>query len=113
MCERISSLSLGNRFRHDHTASSTDGWTTFGRNLEQALGSNWFDLVLDGVSNWMMPIGGLGFALFAGWRLTEVTRRAQFPPGMVWVFYRGWLFVLRFVVPVAVVAIFLHAVGLL
>ena len=94
-------------------AALSGATSLFGQNLEALFGSNWFDLVLDTVSNWMMPVGGLGFALFAGWRLTEVTRRAQFPPGMIWVFYRGWLVVLRFVVPVAVAAVFLQAVGVL
>ena len=85
----------------------------FGHGFEQVFGKNWFDLVLDTVSNWIMPLGGLGFALFAGWGLREPLRREQFPPGLAYSAYRGWLMVLRYFVPLAVGAVFLHAVGVL
>ena len=90
-------------------AALTGATRFFGEDFAAVFGRNWFDLV----SNWLMPLGGLGFALFAGWRLEEATRRGQFPPGLAALFYRGWLLVLRIVVPLAVVAIFLHAVGAL
>ena len=85
----------------------------FGARFAGLAGSNWFDLVFDTVSNWMMPAGGLGFAIFGGWVLADATRRAQFPATFPRVLYRGWLLVLRFGVPLAVVTVFLHAVGVL
>jgi NSS family neurotransmitter:Na+ symporter len=91
--------------------SGTEGF--FGQGLVRLVGSNWFDLVFDTVSNWLMPAGGLGFAIFGGWVLADATRRAQFPSTFAAVLYRGWLLVLRFGVPLAVITVFLHAVGLL
>jgi NSS family neurotransmitter:Na+ symporter len=94
-------------------AALTGATTFFGSGMEDLLGKNWFDLLFDSVSNLAMPLGGLGFALYCGWRLGETTRRAQFPEGFSWRLYRGWLLILRWLVPAAVVVIFLHAVGLI
>lgn len=93
-------------------AALTGGSVFLGETMQNAIGKNWFDLVLDSVSDLMLPLGGLGFALFVGWRLGEVTRRAQFPPGMSGAAYKAWLLVLRWFVPLAVGAVFLHAIGL-
>ncbi len=94
-------------------AALSGGGGFFGQGLTQLVGKNWFDLVFDAVTNWMMPAGGLGFAVFGGWVLADATRRAQFPSTFADVLYRGWLLVLRFGVPLAVVTVFLHAIGLL
>jgi NSS family neurotransmitter:Na+ symporter len=94
-------------------AALSGGGGPFGEGLAQLAGKNWFDLVFDAVSNWMMPAGGLGFAVFGGWVLAEATRRAQFPSTFARFLYRGWLAVLRFGVPLAVITVFLHAIGLL
>ncbi|MFQ5350137.1 MAG: sodium-dependent transporter, partial [Thermoanaerobaculia bacterium] len=94
-------------------AALSGGGGLFGDGLVRLVGKNWFDLVFDTVSNWMMPAGGLGFAIFGGWILADATRRAQFPSGFAEVLYRGWLVVLRFGVPLAVIVVFLHAVGVL
>lgn len=93
--------------------SLTGATVLFGDGFARIFGKNWFDLVLDTVSNWIMPLGGLGFALFVGWRLREPLRRDQFPPGLSFTAYRGWLLVLRYFVPLAVAAVFLHAVGVI
>ena len=94
-------------------AALSGGEGLFGQGLVRIAGKNWFDLMFDSVSNWMMPAGGLGFAIFGGWVLGDATRRAQFPSTFANVLYRGWLLVLRFGVPLAVLTVFLHAVGLL
>ena len=83
-----------------------------GARMEETLGHNWFDLVADISSNWALPFGGMGIALFVSWRLPERLRRAEFSSGSGLArFYAGWLVTLRFVVPVAIAAVFLHAVG--
>src|SRR5690606_33610473 len=59
-----------------------------------------FDWVSDFSSNWMLPIGGILFAIFAGWVLSKhamqealpLHRRALFKP---------WLFIIRFIAPLA------------
>lgn len=94
-------------------AALSGGGGPFGEGLAELIGKRWFDLIFDAVSNWMMPAGGLGFAVFGGWVLADPARRAQFPPGFAGALYRGWLMVLRFGVPLAVVTVFLHAIGLL
>ncbi len=84
-----------------------------GPRLEALAGRNWFDLVADLSTNWLLPCGGLGMAVFVAWRLGEPERRAQFAAGSrLGAGYAGWLAVLRYFVPLAVGAVFLHAVGL-
>lgn len=91
----------------------TDGF--FGAGLEATTGRNWFDWFDYVATNWMLPIGGLGIAVFAAWRVGAPERRVAFsensPLGRLTWFYVGWLTLLRYLVPVAVIAIFLNAVG--
>lgn len=77
-------------------------------------GKNWFDLFDYLASNWMLPLGGLGIALFMAWRVSDKAREEGFKAGSRWgqIFW-GWVFLLRFIVPVAVGAVFLHAIGLI
>ena len=90
--------------------SGGDGF--FGAGMTERFGTSWFGAVADLTSNWLIPLGGLGIALFAGWRLSEPTRRAEFARGSaLGRAYAVWLFLLRWVGPVAVVAVFLHAIG--
>jgi NSS family neurotransmitter:Na+ symporter len=65
-----------------------------------------FDLIDYVVTNIMMPIGGLFYALFLGWWLSrDMTLQALgLRDGIL---YRTWRFLIRFVVPVAVLAIFI------
>jgi neurotransmitter:Na+ symporter, NSS family len=85
----------------------------FGDGMRAAVGSDALSLAMDTVSNWMMPLGGLGFAIFVGWRLPEALRRRQFPSGLVGALYAGWLATLRWLVPAAIVLILLRAIGVL
>jgi NSS family neurotransmitter:Na+ symporter len=85
----------------------------FGADMEAAIGMNWFDLFDYVSSNWMLPVCGLGISLFAAWRVGDAARRVQFAAGsslgkLEWL-YVTWLQVLRFVVPIAIVLIMLHA----
>lgn len=86
----------------------------FGPGLIAVVGKDWFTLVADTVTNWLTPLGGLSFAIFVGWRLSDAFRRDQF--GRVGRHARGygvWLFVLRYVAPAAIIVVFLHSVGLI
>jgi NSS family neurotransmitter:Na+ symporter len=80
-------------------------------------GKNWFDLLDYLASNWMLPLGGLGISLFVSWRLRGVERQravaAGSPLGRVAVLYLGWLQLLRFAAPVAILLVMLHALGVL
>jgi NSS family neurotransmitter:Na+ symporter len=76
-------------------------------------GKNWFDFFDYLSSNWMLPLGGLFIALFVAWRIDPDIRAHAFQSGSRWHFlYVGWLQLLRYLVPVAVILVFLHLIGL-
>lgn len=85
----------------------------FGPGFEAVAGKNWFDFIVDTVTNWLTPLGGLGFAVFVGWRLSPTVRRSQFDVGAAEGLYQGWLAVLRFLAVPAIVLIFLRGIGVL
>lgn len=88
------------------------GTEFFGSHMEALIGKNWFDLCDYLSTNWMLPLGGLGIAIYTGWRMDERIRHEHFLAGSkLQFFYRIWLLLLKFLVPVAVVMVFLHAVG--
>lgn len=84
----------------------------FGDGLRARLGGSWLDLAADVSSNWMVPLGGLGIALFTAWRWDDLARRREFGrSSRLAGWYRAWLGLLRWLVPGAIVLVFLHAVG--
>ena len=86
----------------------------FGEGVAQLVGKNWFDTFDYLASNWMLPLGGLGIATFTAWRLDGAIRHHEFLNGTrLAVFYKAWLVLLRFLVPVAITLVFLHAVGMI
>jgi NSS family neurotransmitter:Na+ symporter len=86
----------------------------FGAGMTELVGVNWFDAADYLISNWVLPIGGLGVSLFTAWRLDDAIRHDHFLSGSkLKVFYKAWLALLRFVVPVAIVLVLLHAVGII
>ena len=95
-------------------AALSNSTALFGADVQAVVGENWFDAVSDLVSNWMLPMGGLAIAIFTAWRMDEALRHYHFLSGSrLKVFYRGWLLLLKFLVPVAIALIFLSAVGLI
>lgn len=89
----------------------------FGAGLAGATGRNWFDWFDHAASNWLLPIGGLGIATFVAWRLGDDLRHPAFAAGTRFGktarIYRGWLFLIRYVAPAGIVAVFLHGVGVI
>jgi NSS family neurotransmitter:Na+ symporter len=61
-------------------------------------------------SNIMLPLGGLAITIFASWVMARNSSADELDP-TAGVVYRIWRFLARFVAPVAVVLIFLNAVG--
>jgi NSS family neurotransmitter:Na+ symporter len=102
-------------------AALSGGTKMFGSNLQAATadwfggaGKNWFDLVDYVSSNWLLPLSGLGIALFLAWRVGEQARVHAFRSGTRFGrLYWSWVWLLRYLVPPAVVAVFLQATGLL
>jgi NSS family neurotransmitter:Na+ symporter len=60
-------------------------------------------------SNIMLPLGGLFLTIFAGWVMCQNSSADEL--GGAGTTYRVWLFLARYVAPVAVVLVFLNAVG--
>jgi NSS family neurotransmitter:Na+ symporter len=63
-----------------------------------------FDFLDNLVTNFMLPVGGMLFAIFAGWRLSAAV--AQEELGLPDGWFRVWRFLVRYVAPVALVAVF-------
>lgn len=93
------------------------GAGVFGKELADSTGRNWFDWFDHLATNWMLPIAGLGLSVFTAWRIGDKARRAAFAAGsnlgkLEWL-YAGWLMLLRYLVPLAIIAVFLHAIGVI
>ncbi len=69
--------------------------------------ASWFGMADHFVSNWMLPTGGLGITLAAGWFMTRQTSESELLDGTEpgWFNYGAWRFFIRFVAPAAVAAI--------
>ena len=65
---------------------------------------------MDGLAtNYLLPIGALLIAIFAGWAVSNQVRQAAFDGNeRASLLYHGWLAVIRFISPVALILIFLH-----
>jgi neurotransmitter:Na+ symporter, NSS family len=73
---------------------------------------------LDGLyfltSNIFLPLGGLMIAIFAGWVLSRSVTREEFLAGTkLGGLYAGWLVLVRYVVPIAILIVFLSSIGLI
>lgn len=77
-------------------------------------GKNFFDTV-DYVSNyWLLPISGLLIACFAGWFLDKTILQEEFSSGTRFVkLFTPWLWLVRLVVPAAVLLIMLQKGGVI
>ncbi len=71
-----------------------------------------FDLLDYLTANIMLPLGGLFIALFAGWVMTRQSslEELQLEDSFA---YNAWRFLVRYVTPIAVVLVFLNAVGVM
>ena len=72
----------------------------------------YFDLVEYATSNVMLPLGGLLIAIFTAWLMSRkaVVEELGLGEGVL---FQLWLFAVRFVAPVGVIIILLHAIGLI
>ncbi len=60
----------------------------------------------------MLPLGGLFIALFAGWQMHRKSNLEELGMGDASGF-RLWYFLIRYVTPLAVVVVFLNAIGVI
>ena len=64
-----------------------------------------FDLIDYSITSILMPIGGMLYALFIGWWLTRDMTLQGLDMKDGWLF-KTWRFLIRYVVPLAILAIF-------
>jgi NSS family neurotransmitter:Na+ symporter len=68
-----------------------------------------FDIL---TANFMLPLGGLAMAIFAGWFMARQSTMEELGMGDGF-FYRLYRNVIRYITPVAVVVVFLKVIGVL
>lgn len=93
--------------------SALSGTNLIFPNWPAIFGHTFFATVDDLVSIWFLPIAGLMIAIYAGWFFDEKESKEEFCEGtsFKWL-YGTWLFFIRWVVPVAILAIMLHQSGI-
>jgi len=80
------------------------------KEVKLLFGLNIFDTLDKLTTNILLPLGGLLMAIFAGWVMQ--TRHVREELGIAMQAYALWRFTIRFVSPLAIVAIFLYLFGL-
>ncbi len=63
-------------------------------------------------ANVMLPLGGLAIAIFAVWQMSRAATEEELALENIAV-YRLWRFVMRYVIPPAIVLVFLYAIGII
>ncbi len=71
-----------------------------------------FELLDFLTANIMLPLGGLFIALFVGWGMARESKRDEMATRHLFAF-NGWNFLLKYVVPLAILVVFLQLTGLL
>ena len=74
--------------------------------------SGLFDMMDILTANFMLPLGGLAMAVFAGWFMSKESTMDELGIGDSQLF-RIWHFLVRFVTPLAVVIVFLQLIGII
>ena len=86
----------------------------FGEGVKGIFGMDWLDLFDFVASNIILPLGAMGISIFVAWYLDQRIREENFKAGTKLEFlFVGWVILLRFVVPIAVLFVFLNAIGVL
>ncbi len=76
----------------------------------QLFGKTFFDLLDYLTANIMLPLGGLFIAIFAAWRMTRSSVVEEL--AIKDVVFKLWLFLVRYITPIAVIIVFLNAIGI-
>jgi NSS family neurotransmitter:Na+ symporter len=85
---------------------SFNTWSEF-----KLFGKNLFELLDYLTANLMLPLGGLGLAVFAGWVLSQ--KDAQQELALPEQGFQAWQLLIKYVAPGSVFLVFLHVVGVL
>lgn len=94
--------------------SALSGTNLLFANWPLIYGKTFFATVDSLVSVWLLPIGGLMTAIFAGWFLDEAIGREEFEAGTKYKWlWRPWIFFMKWVAPAAILCIILQQTGLI
>lgn len=74
-------------------------------------GMDFFDTMDHLASNWMLPLGGLFIAVYAGWVMPRKVQAAEVQDMPKWAFHT-WLWLVRIVAPALVVIVLMQKVGI-
>lgn len=66
-----------------------------------------FSVITDLATNILLPLGGLGFALFAGWIMTKQSTFLELKVSPFW--YNVWRFLVRYIAPLAILLIIINS----
>ena len=69
-------------------------------------GKTFFDLYDFTVTNVLLPFGGIVIAFFVGWVMQKKFSSDELYGGNPTIWYRAWLFLVRFVAPIILLAVF-------
>ena len=75
-------------------------------------GKTFFDVLDFLTANIMLPLGGLFIAIFAAWIMKRETTADELEMGQGPA-YQSWRILVRFITPIAVIIVFLNAIGLI
>ncbi|MEO1888922.1 MAG: sodium-dependent transporter [Cycloclasticus sp.] len=75
-------------------------------------GKTFFDILDYLTANIMLPLGGLCIAIFAGWVMNKETARQELSLKRP-ILFNTWLFLVKFVSPLAVLVVFLKAIDVI
>jgi NSS family neurotransmitter:Na+ symporter len=81
-------------------------------NVDVFRDSTIFDLLDYLTANIMLPLGGLLIAIFAAWKMSRESSMDELNMGDRF-FYPLWRFLVRYITPIAVIIVFLHAIGVI
>nr|WP_321454839.1 sodium-dependent transporter [uncultured Cohaesibacter sp.] len=76
-------------------------------------GLNFFDLMDFLTSNLILPIGGFLIAIFVGWVITPRALKEVCGDNAPGLLAKSWIFILRFIAPIAILLILLSGLGVL
>ena len=87
----------------------SSGANTF---LTTTLHGGFFNTLDYFASNWLLPVGGLLIAVFAGWFVDQKLSRAELEEGHgAFPLFKVWRFFIAFVAPVAIAWIIIAVIG--
>jgi NSS family neurotransmitter:Na+ symporter len=94
--------------------SALSGTNVLFSHWPEIFGRTFFATVDDLVSIWFLPLAGLLIAIYAGWFFDVEQSKEEFEAGTTfkWL-YPIWLFFIRWIVPMAIIAIMLQQIGII